>query len=230
MHVTWSTLQLSEPQRTCPWLPDGAAFAQAGQTGAGRVEMPSFDGTWWSVLATWDDDPSEQVAHWPVAGEGLHAAWHVVLAPASYRGDAALSDGQRPFDALPARGKVTGAAAVITMAGMGSDPARGQEFFERFTALGRQLPDVPGHRVALVQAAESGAVLTFSAWSALRDAVTWAYHRPEHSATVRRQEEHGLVEQSGFLRCAVLGSRGTLLGVDPLAGLTGTPVAGGRAA
>jgi hypothetical protein len=67
-------------------------------------------------------------------------------------------------------------------------------------------------------------VLTFSAWRTLRDAVTWAYHRPEHAATVRRQEEHGLVTGSGFLRCAVLSSSGTLRGTDPLAGLTGVPV------
>ncbi len=81
-----------------------------------------------------------------------------------------------------------------------------------------------GHRAALIQAPSDGAVLTFSAWRTLRDAVTWAYHRPEHAATVRRQEEHQLVATTGFLRCAVVSSSGTLLGHDPLAGLTGIPV------
>lgn len=230
MHVTWSALELEEPRAACPWLPEGATFTQAGQAGAGRAELPSFDGRWWSVLAVWQADPTEQVQQWPVSGGALRAAWHVVLEPASYRGDAWLSGGRRPFDDLPPRGKVAGAAAVITMAGLGSDPARGQEFFERFVVHGEQLPTVPGHRAALVQAAEDGAVLTFSAWRTLRDAVSWAYHQPEHAATVRRQEEHSLAEQSGFLRSAVLGSRGTLLGTDPLAGLTGTAVAGRSAA
>jgi hypothetical protein len=82
----------------------------------------------------------------------------------------------------------------------------------------------PGHCAALVQAPEDGAVLTFSAWDSLRDAVTWAYHRPEHAASVARQEEHALLPSSGFLRCAVLSSSGTLLGTDPLAGRTGVPV------
>ena len=53
---------------------------------------------------------------------------------------------------------------------------------------------------------------------------TWAYHRPEHAATVARQEEHALLPTSGFLRCAVVGSSGTLHGTDPLAGRTGVPV------
>ena len=63
----------------------------------------------------------------------------------------------------------------------------------------------------------------FFRWT-MRDAVTWAYHRPEHAATVARQEEHALLPTSGFLRCAVVGSSGTLHGTDPLAGRTGAPV------
>lgn len=224
MHVTWSALELSEPAAACPWVPAGAGLVQAGQAGAGCAQVPSFDGVWWSVLAVWDDDPRERVQDWPVDGEGLRAAWHVLLEPVSYRGDAVLSAGRRPFDALPARGKVAGAAAVLTLAGLGPDPARGHEFFTRFTALGEQVATADGARAALVQAPDDGAVLTFSAWRTLRDAVTWAYHRPQHAGTVHRQEEHALVAQSGFLRCAVLASRGTLLGSDPLAGLTGTPV------
>jgi heme-degrading monooxygenase HmoA len=148
----------------------------------------------------------------------------VVLEPVSYRGDAVLSKGVRPFEILPQRGKVAGAAAVVTMAGFGSDPAASGEFFERFALLGEHVRSAPGHRAALVQAPEDGAVLTFSAWRSLRDAVTWAYHRPEHAATVARQEEQPLLSSTGFLRCAVIGSSGTLHGKDPLAGLTGTPI------
>ncbi len=221
MLVTWTALELSTPRATCPWVPDGATYAQAGQAGAGTADMPTFAGTWWSVLATWDD--AEQAAAHPVADD-VRAAWHVVLAPAAFRGDALLAGGSRPFAALPARGKVQGAAAVITLAGMGPDRARTSEFFERFVRLGQDVQQAPGHRAALVQAPEDGAVLTFSAWDSLRDAVTWAYHRPEHAATVARQEEHGLLPTSGFLRCAVVSSSGTLHGTDPLAGRTGAAV------
>ena len=91
--------------------------------------------------------------------------------------------------------------------------------------LGGAVEQAPGNVAALVQAPEDGAVLTFSAWDTLRDAVTWAYHRPQHEPTVRRQEEHGLLATGGFLRCAVLASSGRLGDrPDPLAGRTGTVV------
>lgn len=223
MHVTWTALELAEPAVTCPWQPTGAVLTQAGQGGAGVAQIPDFAGTWWSVLSTWDDAETAAAAA-PTAGDLVRAAWHVTLAPVSYRGDAALSGGARPFDRLPPRGKVTGAAAVITLAGLGDDPARSGEFFDRFAHLGGDVRSAPGHRAALVQAPEDGAVLTFSAWESLRDAVTWAYHRPDHADTVHRQESHPLLSTTGFLRCAVVGSTGTLHGTDPLAGLTGIPV------
>ena len=223
MQVTWTALELREPAPVCPWEPSGALFTQSGQSGAGRAEVPEFGGLWWSVLSTWDD-AGKAAGCAPVAGRDVRAAWHVTLQPVSYRGDAALSGGARPFEVLPARGKVAGAAAVITLAGLGSDPARAGEFFDRFTRLGSDVEDAPGHKAALVQAPEDGAVLTFSAWRTLRDAVTWAYHRPDHADTVRRQEQHSLLDTTGFLRCAVVASTGSLRGSDPLAGLTGEPV------
>jgi heme-degrading monooxygenase HmoA len=222
VHVTWTAVQLEAPAGACPWTPDGSTFTQAGHSAAGTA-APAFDGTWWSVLATWQDAAQARSAA-PVGVDGVRAAWHVVLEPVSYRGDALLSGGAQPFQRLPGRGKVTGAAAVITLAGLHQDPARTGEFLERFAHLGQDVQSAPGHRAALVQAPEEGAVLTFSAWRSLRDAVTWAYHRPDHAQTVQRQEEHALVEHSGFLRCAVVGSTGSLRGTDPLAGLTGVPV------
>ena len=223
MHVTWTALELSAPAQACPWTPDGASFSQAGHGTAGTAEIPSFDGSSWSVLATWEDAAQAWAAA-PTAVQGVRAAWHVVLEPVSYRGDAVLAGGARPFDLRPRRGKVAGAAAVITLAGIGADPARTGEFFERFAHLGQDVQSAPGHRAALVQAPADGAVLTFSAWRTLRDAVTWAYSRPDHAQTVRRQEEHALLDTTGFLRCAVVASAGTLGTTDPLAGLTGIPV------
>jgi heme-degrading monooxygenase HmoA len=223
VHVTWTALELAVPSQRCPWEPDGASFSQTGHGAGGAVEMPSFDGASWSVLATWEDAEQARAAA-PVGVDGVRSAWHVVLEPVSFRGDAVLSAGARPFAQLPPRGKVAGAAAVITLAGLGPDPARTSEFLERFPQLGHEVRSAPGHRAALVQAPADGAVLTFSAWQTLRDAVTWAYHRPDHSQVVRRQEEHSLLATSGFLRCAVVASAGALGGTDPLAGLTGTPV------
>jgi heme-degrading monooxygenase HmoA len=221
--VSWTALELATPAAACPWRPAGATFSQAGIAGPGRAELPEAVGSWWSVLGTWED-PAAALAAAPAPGASVRGAWHVVLQPVSYRGDAVLSGGARPFDRLPHRGKVAGAAAVITLAGLSADAGRTGEFLDRFASLGRQVRDAPGSCAALVQAPEDGAVLTFSAWRTLRDAVTWAYHRPDHAATVARQETHSMLDSTGFLRCAVLGSTGTLDGTDPLAGLTGTPV------
>ncbi len=175
------------------------------------------------MLATWEDEAAARAAGARVQEHGT--AWHVVLAPAAFRGDAVLAGGATPFAALPTAGRVAGAAVVVTLAGLGQDPERQTEFFERFARLGDSVEQAAGHRAALVQAPTDGALLTFSAWDTLRDAVTWAYHRPVHAETVRRQEEHAVVETSGFLRCAVVASAGTLAGTDPLAGRTGTVVA-----
>lgn len=220
MLVTWSLLELRDPAVACPWAPLGATFHQSGHAAGTTAAVPAFDGRWWSVLGVWDD---EQLARDSAPGhdDGLAAWWHVVLQPVSYHGDALLSGGARPFDDLPPRGRVEGAAAVVTLAGLSSDPERSGEFFERFTPLGQAVQSAEGSLAALIQAPDDGAVLTFSAWRTLRDAVTWAYHRPEHAATVARHAEHRLLDRTGFLRCAVVHSSGTLAGRDPLAGLTG---------
>jgi hypothetical protein len=104
------------------------------------------------VIAVRDDDV-DRAAEAPEAGkDSVRAAWHVVLQPVSYRGSAALAGGARPFAPLPQRGKVAGAAAVITLAGLGPDPARGREFFDRFVDLGLDVGTAPGHCAAIVQA------------------------------------------------------------------------------
>jgi heme-degrading monooxygenase HmoA len=230
MHVTWTTFQLDTPTPICPWVPVGARFTQAGYSGAGPFPVSSFDGRWWSVLAVWDDERIARSSG-PAPGDVAGSAWHVVLEPVSYHGDASLSGGARPFDGLPRTGKTEGASVVITLAGLGGAGPKAAEVFKRFLSLGRDVAQAPGYRAGIIQSPPSGALLTFTAWETLRDAVTWAYHRPEHTAAVRRQQEHKLLETTGFLRCAVRSSSGTLgLMADPLAGLTGaakpTPLSG----
>ena len=220
MIVTWTVLRTARPQPSVPWQPDGASWWQAGPSGAGRAEPP--DGRWWSVLATWPDRARAEQA--PAAGDDLDA-WHVVLEAAAFRGDAVLAGGARPFAAVPGDGRVQGTAAVLTLAQPGPDSAREREFFRRFLHLGRGVQQAPGHLVATIQAPEDGAVLTCSVWQDVEAALDWAYAQPQHAGAVARQTAHRLVEASGFLRCAVLSSRGTLGDrPDPVAGRTGTVV------
>ena len=220
MIVTWTAVRAHLPAATCPYEPPGATWWQAGAAGAGRVELPAFDGSWWSVLATWPDLATAQRG----APDGVALeAWHVVLQGASFRGDAVLGDGATPFASLPEQARVSGASAVVTLAGLGQDRRRTAEFLERVVSLGQDIRHAPGHRASLIQAPAEGAVMTFSTWTSLREAVAWAYQGPAHAATIARQEEHHLLETGGFLRCAVLSSHGSLGGAaDPLAGLTGT--------
>ena len=220
MIVTWTALRTSRPGPTAPWRPDGASWWQAGQSGAGRAAPASA--RWWSVLATWPDRTAAEPG--PPVADGLDA-WHVVLQAASFRGDAALAGGARPFDAVPPHGSVDGATAIVTLAQLGPDGAREREFFRRFLHLGRGVGQAPGHLLSLIQAPQDGAVLTFSVWQDAGSALDWAYAQPQHAGAVARQRAHRLVEASGFLRCAVLSSRGTLGDdPDPLAGRTGTVV------
>lgn len=221
MIVTWTVLRTSRPTPDVPWQPDGAAWWQAGPTGPGRAEPPAPGGRWWCVLATW---PDRAAAAGPAPRDGV-AVWHVVLEAAAYRGGAALAGGARPFDDLRPDADVEGAAAVVTLAQPATDAAREREFFRRFLHLGRGVGQAPGHLASMVQAPADGAVLTCSAWRDLGSALDWAYASPQHAGAVARQRSHGLVEASGFLRCAVLASAGALGDVpDPLAGHTGRVV------
>ena len=224
MIVSWTTLRSPGPVPTVTWQPSGASWWQAGPSGPGAAP-PASDGCWWSVLATWPDRAAAEAA----PPEDLDA-WHVVLEAASFRGESVLAGGARPFDAVPADGRVEGAAAVLTLAALGPDSAREREFFRRFMHLGRGVTQARGQLTAQVQAPGDGAVLTFSVWQDLGAALDWAYGQPQHAAAVERQRTHRLVEASGFLRCAVLCSSGRLGELaDPLAGRTGTVVRAERA-
>ncbi len=220
MIVTWTTVRAPRPTSTPPWQPDGADWWQAGPTGAGRPEPPAPNGRWWAVLASW---PTLAAASRETSADDGLDVWHVVLEAASFRGDAGLADGARPFAGVPASGGVEGAAAVVTFALPSTESLREREFYRRFLHAGRSAEQAPGLLAALAQAPAAGAVLTFSAWADLGAALQWAYGQQPHAATVERQRAHRLVDASGFLRCAVLSSRGTLGDrPDPLAGRTGT--------
>ena len=124
MHLTWTALELAAPSADCPWRPGGASFAQAG-SGRRRPRRGAVVRRHLVVGAR------------PVARRGLGPRWRARAATTPY-GRPGTSCWSRcrtaatpscpvapaPSTALPARGKVAGAAAVITLAGLGPDPAR----------------------------------------------------------------------------------------------------------
>lgn len=223
MFLTWTVLRAASPVPTTPWAPVGATWWQAGHSSPGRAGAPESDGRWWSVIATWDHLAPAQAG--PPLTEGVQA-WHALLQVASAHGDVVLADGAGPFDGLGAGPSPTGAVALVTLAGGSRDDGREREFFRRFMHVGRDVDRAPGHLVTLVHApagaAPPGPVVVLSAWQDLTSGLEWAYGRSRpHSSAVARQREHGLVELSGSLRCAVLASRGALGDTgDPLADVT----------
>jgi hypothetical protein len=58
---------------------------------------------------------------------------------------------------------------------------------------------------------------TFSVWDSTAALNAFAYDRPEHAAVVARTAQEGWYAEELFARLAVLSSRGTVDGADPLA-------------
>ena len=214
MLLTFTVLRARTAAAVPPWIPESASWCQVGHSSAGSAQPPETDGTWWSVLAGWDD--AEAAGARPRTTADVDA-WHVVLEPVSAQGEVVLGDGTRPFDGLDGTAALAGPAVLITVAGVSPDEGREREFFRRFVHVSREISSAPGHLVSLVQApvAGPGPVLTFSAWEELGAGLDWAYQRSRpHPSAVTRQRSHGLVRTSGSVRCAVVASSGPLGDVD----------------
>ena len=184
MHLTWTALALAHAGDDLPLDPAGRPVVagrprrRAPRRGA-RLQRPLVVGA--RALAR-----RGAGARCGRAGRCARQRLARGAGRGPFRGDAVLAGGATPFSGLPERGKVAGAAAVVTLAGLSADRERSAEFFRRFAVLGDEVEQASGARAALVQAPSDGAVLTFSAWDTLRDAVTWAYHRP---CTPRRSRD-----------------------------------------
>ena len=194
----------------------GLRFAKLLGTGDGRTfSLRDGDPLRWGLLATWTH---------PAAADGFESSrvvrswerdavesFRLDLQPVASRG---TWSGRLPFgDPTPVR--TDGPVAALTRARLRA--AAAPAFYRAIPPVSGDLQTRPGLRAALaIGEAPIGLQGTFSLWEstgALRE-----FARAEaHAAVVARTEPERWYAEELFARFAVVGSRGTLDGRDPLA-------------
>jgi len=190
----------------------GLRFAKLLGTGHGRTfTVRDADPRTWALLAVWDGEPDDDTAvlrRWRrVATE----EWSVRLRPLSARGTWSRRE---PFG-RPPRQRWDGPVAAITRARL--TPRTAVRFWRAVPAVSADLHAGPGLRFARgIGEAPIGLQGTFTVWDSAAALNGFAYGRAAHTAVVRRTAEEGWYAEELFARFAVLGSRGTVSGRDPL--------------
>lgn len=195
----------------------GLEFAKLLGTGAGRTFTPrDADPRRWGLLTVWADgeaarafDAGPVVAGWR---RWADEEWVVHLRPLASRG---RWSGREPFG-RPAPRPWDGPVAAVTRARL-SLPRAGR-FWRAVPPVAAELRRSPGLLVALgIGEAPLALQGTFSTWDGAAALNAFAHTGAVHAGVARRTaDEHWYAEEL-FARFAVLSSRGTLRGRDPLA-------------
>ncbi|CAO5167941.1 Spheroidene monooxygenase [Frankia sp. AiPs1] len=206
----------------------GLRFARLLGTGsASSLGMRGADPCQWAMVAVWDTpsaarsfERSAPIRAWAALAE---ERWRIDLHPLSSRGRWSRRE---PFGD-PAAAHGPGAPddaqiAVITRARLA---ARHTLTFRRAVpAVVADLAQADGLLFSAgIGEAPVGLTGTFSLWRDVSSLRRFAYGRPAHAEVVRRTPEVGWYSEELFARFAVLASRGTLGGRDPLLHLAPTP-------
>ena len=189
----------------------GVRFAKMLGTGDGRTfTVRDADPTRWGMLTTW----STTVCDSPVARSWDRLAeesWRLDLRPLVSRG---RWSGREPFG-NPTPRRYEGPVVAITRARL--TPRKAAGFWRAVPPVSADLHRSPGLLAAVgVGEAPIGLQGTVSLWqspTALRD---FAHRQAAHVEVIRRTAEQGWYAEELFARFEVLGSEGTLDGVDPL--------------
>ncbi len=201
------------PLRRAP----GLRFAKLLGTGSGRTfTVRDADPRRWALLAVWDDERSaaafesgDVVRRWQrIADE----QWSARMRPLAARGRWSREE---PFG-KPWPQRWDGPVAAVTRARL--TPRKAVTFWRAVPPVSADLHDSPGLRLALgIGEAPLGLQGTFSVWDSSAALNAFAYDRPEHAAVVARTARERWYAEELFARLAVLSSRGTVDGADPLA-------------
>jgi hypothetical protein len=194
----------------------GLRFAKLLGTGDGRTfTVRDADPLRWGLLATWADPAAAQAFEQSRVVRAWESdaveSFRVDLRPVASRG---TWSGRSPFgDPLPVRSD--GPVAALTRARLRA--AAAPRFWRAVPPVSADLRERPGLRAAVgIGEAPVGLQGTFSLWdssAALKD-----FARADaHAAVVARTEPERWYAEELFARFAVVGSRGTLDGRDPLA-------------
>lgn len=190
----------------------GVRFAKMLGTGDGRTfTVRDADPTRWAMVTCWATGRADSgvARSWERFAD---ESWRVDLRPLASRG---RWSGREPFGA-PTPTRYAGPVAAITRARLTARKAAA--FWQAVPPVSAALHRSPGLLAAVgIGEAPVGLQGTFSLWTsgdALRD---FAHREVAHTDVIRRTETEGWYAEELFARFEVLGSTGTLDGLDPLA-------------
>lgn len=205
----------------------GLTFAKLLGTGAAEsLGLRGADPCQWAMLAVWQSpsaarsfERSPQVRAWSAMAE---ERWRIDLHPLSSRG---RWSGRAPFGDPATAGPPSAAVTKVAVITRARVAARHTFTFRRAVPpVVADLAQADGLMFAAgIGEAPIGLKGTFSLWRDTASLRRFAYGRPAHSEVVRRTPEVGWYSEDLFARFAVLGSRGTLGGRDPLLHLAADP-------
>ncbi|ABD10774.1 spheroidene monooxygenase [Frankia casuarinae] len=200
----------------------GLTFAKLLGTGsASSFTLRDADPCQWAMVAVWSSpsaarsfERSAPVRAWSSLAE---ERWRIDLHPLSSRGRWSRQEpfGDPAASNVPPPASAPAAVAVITRARIALRHTLA--FRQAVPAVAVDLAEAEGLIFAAgIGEAPIGLQGTFSLWQDAASLRRFAYGRPAHSEVVRRTPMVGWYSEELFARFAVLGSRGTLGGRDPL--------------
>ncbi|MCV2491080.1 monooxygenase [Geodermatophilus sp. YIM 151500] len=194
----------------------GLRFAKLLGTGSGRTfTVRDADPRRWALLSVWDDAAAaEAFRHGPLVAGWRRIAeeeWSAELAPLAARGRWSRRE---PFGA-PVPRPWDGTVAAVTRARLAL--RRAGRFWRAVPPVSADLHRTPGLLLALgIGEAPLGLQGTFSLWRSQAELNRFAYARAAHVDVVRRTASERWYAEELFARFALIGSRGTVDGADPV--------------
>ena len=197
----------------------GLQFFKLVGTGSGRTfTVHDADPTRWGLIGVWDR-PASLAAferRSPVMRAWSRVAresWRVDLRALRSRG---RWSGREPFAVHSGRATGDGPVAALTRARI--DWRRAARFWAAVPPVATQLAATPGLRFSIgFGEAPVGLQGTFSVWDSTAALSSFAYEGRAHRDAISETSRLHWYREELFTRFVVLGSRGTIDGVDPVA-------------
>lgn len=200
------------------WLQQGCTFWKL--LGSGRNGTFDLQPDWqqWGLLAVWESrddfehfyETSFVSKWWRLLGR---EQWTVLCQPMQSHGH---WDGKEPFG-KPDLKIETGPMAVLTRATI--KMSRLQNFWSHVDEIADLMLTAPGYITSIgVGEAPVYRQATFSVWESMEHMRAFAYGSKQHAEVIKKTRSEGWYSEELFARFAIINSRGTINGKDPLAG------------
>lgn len=140
--------------------------------------------------------------------------WTVILEPIEGHG---RWDTKKVFGELPQRSAHEGLVAVLTRATIRLSKAK--QFWKHVDAVSRQMAGSTGFITSLgIGEIPWIKQATFSIWQNKEDMMNFAYGMTGHVEVIRKTRSEKWYSEDMFTRFKLIGSSGTIKGINPLAG------------